>query len=556
MVSGITLNQVDQAISLIQSRSFPIKKDQNSSTTLMSRFKTIVSFCIVFFLNIVAFSYLATLFFNNMPIVSSVLKEFNFPALASALAENKLFLTFVMCMGALQSVTWCFVRALQYLYPKRVIFAKQISRLVTTSTLLGACGVISMLAFNMFAKEISIEIQVLLSGVVCILLSPFGYMISNTITDYYVPASENIPDFDKAVQTYRTDDGKTVFEDVYILEQKKYRDANPEEDLKSTDQRLETFRTAMGMKQDGEKSIKTILPLVFSLWAMLITLPLSSLVFLLNAQTLEWFCRSMLIVYKYANKSPYLSYTSITIALMTVLQSYGTVLHILSFFMGSLVGESRCGHSFINAVVNSVKKTALESIEIIANVFCETIRCTFVFSMSLLIELPINIMRALLNRSLYLIEYPIFRMVNATGFMIFGCLRSFKKSFMYFRLGMYPLEYLRVGDREKFFSNASDLGETLYTNLSIFMLLALVIIGIIVFTTLYQTSFVKMGYGESQIMVLSRRMSLRSACFVTYIGSLLFILFIPGTFILFTARSRFILDLALYDINNYMPCGG
>ncbi|EIJ87224.1 hypothetical protein NEPAR06_0205 [Nematocida parisii] len=545
MLQSIPLNALEESMNHINNRTFTVRNNQAEGKTLFNGLFTVGLFCAVVFANFTLIMYWVFMITKHTEEISALLKNIRLDILADALKENHSLLVLGLVQGGIYLLTIFGAFVGQSLVSRRILFTKYTIGILVTITCCAIGSMLSMFGLSLFLENMPLNHRLIVSALLGLAFSVPGYIISKKIIAYHVPIETETLDIDTPYVQVQRKNG-VAFEDLYQLERKKYADGtNSQKSLL-----LDEYDTAVEEKEEGRIRIKHYMPIILGIWAIFITMPFSGLAFLINSSTVEWAVNAFFALRKACKDSSNLTRAAIIGSIIASVHLYGVFVQIVSFFLGSLVGEVRCGHTLYESIIESITKTFLESIEIISNVCVQTLRSTLTFLMILFIEIPTEIITYIINRRYGAPFYRLFRAIYSLTFVIFGCWKGIIQTFMYFKLGMYPLEYLNIGNREDFFTSAKSTSTSLSIGLSMFMLSSLIIIGVLIFASIRSTRLPMLTSRLSN-PIMGR--SIRFWAIVAQALSAIVFIVIPSIFYSFTVRSQTILDLALQDIVWHAP---
>ncbi|KAI5133592.1 hypothetical protein NEAUS04_0755 [Nematocida ausubeli] len=542
---GLPLNALEESLSDINTRTFKLFKGQGSNQALFRSISTIVCFCALIIANIAILSYWGMISFNNMEDVKDLLESINLHRIGSALYEKRLLVSFLIIQSAVYLGTVLSVFGMQWMYPKRVFFAKKAANMIGMLTVVGCMSVLAMVLLSTVLEKIPLEQRGLFSLVFGLISAPVGYWLSKQVTNHHIPLDASNLDMDGPYVQRQRENG-VIFEDIYTSERRKYVSTGRKAEKDS----LAKFDQAIKEKKTGESAIKKYMPIILSMWAVFITMPLSALAFFINDRTVFLAADIIALLGNVCRNSSPLTYAVILASIISGVNAYGIFIQIVSFFLGSMVGESRCGHGFIDSLGNSVRKTMLESIQITSDAFYSIVDSAIAFLCTMFVDIPGIIVAYVYQRKYTFSAAPIIRVFTSLLFMVFGSLAGITKTFMCFKMGMYPLGYIQVGDRNDFFTSEASTYSSLYIGLSIFMIMTMLIIGFLVFMSFFDR-YISTGARLQKYTIKGR--SLRFWAISMQILCTAVFVIIPSIVHSFTARSQLIIDLALQDITWHAP---
>ncbi|KAH9386309.1 uncharacterized protein NEMAJ01_1205 [Nematocida major] len=557
------LNRINEAADILNERAFLPNKDPAKLTTLFKRTITLFLFCLMFLINIGLLLYWASYANGSMSEIYRFLERLELPRLLDAMKSGQKLTMFVLLEGALYMYVSGTLAFMQLLYTRRIIIAKTVGKVI----LLSFATLVGMLAFFfgicMFLDEMEFERRLLLSTIGGVLSFVIGWATREKIVHFFVPVKSSVLLLDTPyIVSQRPnvdEDGnnqENEYQSVYESEIQKYSSNRQETAGKNgrvAQTKLSKFTDLVKQRGVSAERIKYIMPFVLAAWAILVTFPFSGIVFFLDSSIIDWFVDAFTNISIRMGGISVGEYAIITASALGVAHAYAAFVQICSFFLGSIVGEIRCGKSLSQAFLDSMVKTLLESIEIAVESFYRVASSMAAFLSSILIKMMAAVGVAVFKRKPIHLLAPIWEGVCSITFVFFGFITGISNSFMYFKLGMYPLEYLRTGNREAFFSSQKTMSTSLYATLVFFATLSLAIV--VAFVIMHMIDRVNKRLGTETQMLEKPVMGkpLRTWAITLQTTVTVCIVFTLAIIYSFVARHDFAIDMAIDDIIRHAP---
>lgn len=535
MVSKIDIiNQMRNGTAMVDKITLKIMNDPDSYTNLLYRLGIMALFFVSSVLSIGTLLYWGNMIFADRADIFAMISKYDFIGFFTKIITNRTYIEFIVWQTCIMSIVFLCIHGMQKIHTSRVrVFKSFIIGAVCTMTFV-ACGIVCTFGLDAYMKTMSDIQKYSLTGVVCAVTSFISYFIYKGIAEYYIAESENKKDID----------------DPYFQENAGKREVISLSELMAKEKNNYTIVGKM-VKNDkvGKANIKNILPMVFSLWGILITLPISIVVFLLSERNIEWIFALFTMITKYLYPSTLALNVFLIASTIVIAQGYGVFILVLSLFFGSLVGETRLGNDWLTVFTNSFKKTAFESIYIASDVFYGIMKNLFLFFLNLVILTPWKIVIYLIYRDSTILYAPFISIFSSISFLLLNAISCLKKSFMYFRLGMYPASYLKIADRERFFADPRIF--TMSWNFNAYILITGILICFLIGYFIYSLNK-QQGIEEKSLIEKLKNPSARLTALAIYTLAILLVLLIPGAIMTSSVRHEFIYDVSMEEIARHM----
>lgn len=554
MYEGIHLNAVKSAVNKLAQKTLKIKTPGTGRSSFLDSITSAVAFCLMGAVYFAVIFYWASTWSTNMPAFWQLLEKMNFKGFVNALGENNLFLSFALIEIMVYVLSAITLFVIQSGYINRLFIAQKIVNSIVFVCFTAFSFAVPIAIAQIFMKGALYTNPMLFAAPCVLLYAVLLWFIFPAVLRFFSSSQVEKMPLDQAI-AWDQRGHNFLPKDIYDSELRRYKnmakaETNPA--VKGTaDVIVDEFENVINRRKAGESYIKKAILVILPAWCLLVTLPFSAPIFLLNSQTFDWAYNAFSIVYESFPVSDSMSYLVLAGTMMCAIHGFGTIMQILSFFLGSLVGEFRLGNGFGGVLVNSFSKTLSQSMHIVNSMAVAAFKAVVSILTIIFFEMPIMIFSKLVQKQVPFDLSFLAKLLNSFVFLIFGSLAAVKKTFLYFKLGMYPADYLSVADIDDYFETAKSAGTSMTTVLTIFIVVSLVALLMMLILAKYDQKITEGEQDNSKAILetVTNGLSLKKWIFIAYKSVVVLFVILPPMFFSFSARNNFIVDMALFDIS-------
>ncbi|KAI5181064.1 hypothetical protein NEOKW01_1305 [Nematocida sp. AWRm80] len=521
---------------ILDEDTLPVKKGMSRGDFLMNPLGTILVCGLFAIMNSLVIWFWIDLYFKNGAMIQAALSKLHLASIYETFIAGSGLIEMMAFVSVLALATVIITIIVEWLYTKRIRLAKVVAgvllgSIIVACILFASTAILHSLGIINSPLGIGIDIAV---GIVTLILA---YFISRSVVRYQYPYSNQTMLVDAAYVQTQEQNGEIVFSPINNLFQpepsegqppqytplidnspqnKPYRnrpgeltplDLQPLVTQKKNDQDDQEDEIHLGKRpsvydeveneadpkhktyQHLQNSYKTILeqdliskrmniatPIVLAIWVVVITLPSTMLLFFTNMDVFSLIMNSFDALWYFMTHATLLQNVLLFFTSVSCVWTYFSLVKIVSFFLGSILGELRSGYGIFSIIGRSCRKTFFKGFDIVASGLISSI--SFVLSYGFLAACRVvqSISSQISNGYGMRSALPslIIDMFYLIGNIIFTVYNLINDSFKYFSLGMYPESSIRRGNDAVFFARQPSI-----LNISLIILLIIVVIGLI-----------------------------------------------------------------------------